>query len=377
VARALQKLSRMLLMKSSSVLASAFFLALLVPACSGTDAPVDDTGSSEDEATANGKSGPGFPGAYASPTIVRDGATYHAYFAQQSINGNHFHVPHGTFTADGKWTLHGEALPKLGAHAKPDGVVWAPAVAKIDDTHWMLYYAADLEGTDQKKCIWRAHSSDAHGPFVDDYAGPIQCMDGSEWAIDPYLVQDGQGDWTLSARLDLPGGINTIQLRKLNASAQNYADGSDWKLLTRNSPGSWEQPVLENAGIVRLATPSGTKHWFVFYSGRAWADDSYAVGYADCGASIDGDDNGAGQPRCTKMTPNAPWLDTDSSKKLFGPGTPTFYDDGAGNDVMSVQAWQYQGGKANKKNNGQIMQTYEIHIDESFAPHQRLLRTDL
>ncbi|MEO7111879.1 MAG: family 43 glycosylhydrolase [Polyangiaceae bacterium] len=367
----------MLLMNSRSVVASAFFLALLVPACSGTDAPVDDTGSSEDEATANGKSGPGFPGAYASPTIARDGSTYHAYFAKQSIDGKQFNVPHGTFTADGKWTLRGEALPKLGAQTKAGSVVWAPAVAKIDDTHWMLYYTADLAGTDQKKCIWRAHSSDAHGPFVDDYDGPIECLDGSLWAIDPYLVQDGQGDWMLGARLDLPGGINTIQVRKLGPLAQHFAVDSAWKMLTRNSPNSWEQPVLENAGLVHLAAPDGTKHWFVFYSGRSWDTDKYAVGYADCGLSIDGDDNGAGNPRCKKMTPNGPWLETDSSQKLFGPGTPTFYTDEAGDDLMSVQAWQHSGGKANKNNNGQIMQTFKIHIDNGFAPHVKLLRTDL
>lgn len=375
VARALQSSSHMLLTKSS-VLASAFLLALLVPACSGTD-PGDNTGSSEDEATASGKSGPGFPGAYASPTIARDGATYHAYFAKQSIDGKQFNIPHGTFTADGKWTLRGEALPKLGAHAKQDGPVWAPAVAKIDDTHWMLYYTAELEGTDQKKCIWRAHSNDAHGPFVDDYAGPIECLDGSQWAIDPYLVQDGQGDWTLSARLDLPGHINTIQIRKLGPFAQYFATGSEWRLLTRNAPSSWEQPVLENAGVVRLATPSGKKHWFVFYSGRRWDTDKYAVGYADCGESIDGNDNGAGEPRCTKMTVKGPWLQTDEAQKLFGPGTPTFYDDGAGNDLMSVQAWQHSGGKSNPDNNGQIMHTFDIHIDADFAPHVKLLRTDL
>lgn len=120
----------------------------------------------------------------------------------------------------------------------------------------------------------------------------------------------------------------------------------------------------------------GNAHWLVVYSGRAWADDSYALGYADCGESINGDDHGAGQPRCKKMTPNGPWLHTDASQNLHGPGTPTFYTDQAGNPLMSVQAWQHTGGKSNKKNNGQIMHTYRIHVDGSYEPKVALVRTD-
>lgn len=351
----------------------------LLTACSGTDAGVDDgasTSDSSDEVVVSGKSGPGFIGAYASPTIVTEGRHYHAYFAMETIDGKHYNVPQTSFDDAGNFSPPREALPKLGKGAKQNDVVWAPAVAQIDANHFVMYYTATLEGTEQKKCIWRAKSSDANGPFVDDFDGPIECLDGSLWAIDPYLVQGEGGTWHLAARLDLPGGINTIQLRALTDNGLQFADGSEWKLLTKNAPSSWEQPVLENAGIVRLVPNVGKPHWFVFYSGRAWADNSYAIGYADCGETMDGEDRGAGEPRCKKMTPNGPWLDTDASKNLFGPGTPTFYKNAAGYTLMSVQAWEHSGGKANKKNNGQIMQTYEISTDTSYAPHVFHVRTD-
>jgi hypothetical protein len=311
-----------------------------------------------------------FAGAFPSPTIVRDGGTYHAWVAKQSIGGKVYNVAHAVLGADGKWKLKGDALPKLGAHAQHTGryAVWAPAVAKIGPNHWMLYYSSTLEGTKEKKCIWRAHADSPDGPFVDDYGGPIECEGGSLWAIDPYLTEK-DGTWFLSARLDEAGGINTIKIRELGDRAAHFAPGSAWHELVHNAPNSWEQPVLENAAVVKLAPKGGgDAHWFVFYSGRAWANDSYAIGYADCGTHIHGP--------CEKKTPNAPWLDTNAQEKLFGPGTPTFYTDEAGQTLMSIQVWEHAGGKKNEKNDGQSMRTYGVTIGDGYHPSAKLVRVD-
>jgi hypothetical protein len=333
-------------------------------------APVDDEPEGEVASElVTGHSG-GF--AFPSPTIVREGSTYHAWVAKHSFGGKVYNAAHATREEGEKnWKLQGEGLPKLGARAEHTGgyAVWAPAVAKISANHWVLYYSATLQGTAEKKCIWRAHATSAAGPFVDDYDGPIECLAGSLWAIDPYLVKDEKDDWHLAARLDEPGGINTIKIRKLGASGAHYADGSSWKTLAHNSPGSWEQPVLENAGIVRLTPPTGEAHWYVFYSGGAWADNSYAVGYSDCGTHIEGP--------CEKKTVNGPWMATNAKEDVFGPGTPTFYTDQAGNTLMSVQAWQYSGGKKNAKNNGQIMRTYKMTVGDGYRPTATPVRVDL
>lgn len=314
----------------------------------------------------------GYIGAYKSPTIARDGDTYHAYFAGDTVAGAHRNIPHATFTADGNWSFVGDALPHLGTDAfdGPGGYpTWAPAIARVDATHWMLYYTAQLAGTEQKKCIWRAHASNPDGPFVDDYAGPIFCAEGTLWVIDPYVIKDAQGRWHLAARVDQPGGINTIQIRLLDAAAESFAAGSSWIEMTHNAPTSWEQPVLENAGVVRLAPPSGDPHWFVFYSGGAWDNNSYGVGYADCGTGINGP--------CTKKTPDGPWLATDASAGVYGPGTPTFYKDAAGDMMMSVQAWKHSGGKSNPQNKGQIMRTYKLTVSDAYKPTAQLVRVDL
>ena len=312
----------------------------------------------------------GFAGNYSSPSIVRVGATYHAYFAAQSLGGRRYHTPHATFTADGDFEFVGEALPHLGARAEEDGAVWAPGVARIDPDHWMLYYTGHLLGTPEKKCLWRARSATPHGPFVDDFDGPMFCADGSLWAIDAYPVEDARGTWHLSARVDRPGGINTIQIRELGALGQHFASGSRWLELTHNAPTWWEQPVMENAGIVRLAPPSGEPHWFVFYTGGSWQDNRYGVGYADCGAGLS---DGA----CTRVTTAGPWLGTDPGEGVYGPGTPTFYTDVADRVMMGVQAWQHSGGTSNPRNRGQIMRTYRVSVDNAYRPTATLVRVDL
>jgi hypothetical protein len=288
-------------------------VALATVACRSHDpsAVVADGAAKPRTRSAPAPEGGAFRGAFSSPSIVRDGATLHGYFA---------------------------------------------------------YYTARLEAAGPKKCIWRAHASTPDGPFVDDYAGPIECEPSTLWAIDPYLVEGPGGRWYMAARIDEPGKINTIQIRELDAGAADYAPGSSWAKLTANSPSSWEHPVLENAGIVLLAPPHGAPHWFVFYSGRAWSDDTYAVGYADCGAAIEGP--------CVKKTVDGPWLATDASAGVFGPGTPTFYASAAGDTLMSVQAWEHSGGTGNPANRGQIMRTYEVTLDDGYRPSATLVRVD-
>lgn len=314
--------------------------------------------------------------AFPSPTIVRDGATYHMYVAKRVVDGKPINAPHFIGDANGNWKYVGDALTKLNPKVRQDGkkyVVWAPSAAKISDKQWVLHYSATLdESTGQKKCLFRAHADNPNGPFVDDSAGALYCAPGSLWAIDPSLVQDAATkDWYLAARIDEPGGINTIKIRKLGAAGLNFASGSDWVTLTQNSPDSWEQPVLENASVVSLAPArGGAAHWFVFYSGGAWSDNSYAIGYADCGTSIVGP--------CVKKTVKGPWMATDEAQGLYGPGTPTFYENAAGETLMSIQAWKFPSGIANPDNTaiGQVMRTYKMTANGKYEPQAALVRVD-
>jgi hypothetical protein len=307
-----------------------------------------------------------FHGRFGSPSIVRDGDALHAYFAIQQFDGDTVHVAHARSDDDGAhWLRIGDALPRLGPAAVATGSVWAPGAARIDDDHWMLYYTAVRAGTERHMCTFRAHAASPRGPFVDDFAGPLVCPDGGLWAIDPYPVRSAQGDWHLVARIDEPNGVNTISIRKLGEFGRHFAPGSDWVRLTRITKGSWEEPVMENAAMVRLDA-NGDKRWYVFYSGGSYRDNSYAVGYADCGPSIDGP--------CVKHTADKPWLASKPELHMFGPGTPTFYRDARGATIMALNTWKFSGGQSNPKNHGQIMHLFEVHIGPGGKPVAKFLR---
>jgi hypothetical protein len=348
-------------------------LAVLAMACGQGD----DSSSNDDALIKNVT---GYAGAYKSPSIVRDGGTYHAYFAKSSIGGKTYNVPHATFDAQDKWKSPNEALPQLGKDADPHGDVWAPAAAQIGPNHWMLYYTATLANHGEKKCIWRAHATSGEGPFVDDYDGPLVCPNDSEWALDAYVVRDRRGRWILGMRYDIGNAINTIQIRQLTDNGTHFEPGSDFMTLTQNHQGSWDQHVMENAGIVRLAPQGKPGHWFVFYSANHWDDDSYSIGVADCGELL----LDASRGECKKLTPEGPWLASNENTGLFGPGTPTFYTDQKGDMLMSIQAWRYKGGVGPKSPNldanrkqGQIMRTYTIEVDEQYEPHVKQIRVDM
>jgi len=347
-------------------------VAVLAMACGG-----EGDGSSDDALEKNTTA---YEGAYKSPSIVRDGGTYHAYFAKSQIAGKTYNVPHATFDDNDKWTKPHEALPKLGKDAVPNGDVWAPAVAQISAKHWMMFYTATLANHGEKKCIWRAHATSGAGPFVDDYDGPIVCPDGSEWALDAYVVQDMHDRWVLGMRYDLGNGINSIKIRQLNGHATHFEPGSSFMELTQNHQGSWDQHVMENAGIVRLAPDGKPGHWYVFYSANHWDDDTYSIGVADCGDTL----LDAARGQCKKLTPNGPWMKTGDLPNLFGPGTPTFYTDTNGTKLMSIQAWRYKGGVApgspnhdENRKQGQIMRTFTIHVDQQYDPHAKQIRVDM
>ena len=309
---------------------------------------------------------PEFHGRFGSPSIVRDGDVLHAYFAIQKVGGVTEHVANARSDDGGKnWLSVGDALPKLGAEADPNGAVWAPGAARIDDNHWMLYYTAVRSGTASHMCIYRAHAASPHGPFSDDFAESIECPDGGLWAIDPYPVHDAHGNWHLLARVDEPNGVNTIQMRALGPFGAHFAPGSAWVKLTQITKGGWEEPVMENAALVRLDA-NGEKRWYVFYSGGSYRNNTYAVGYAECGATIDGP--------CVKKTVDEPWLASDPDLDMYGPGTPTFYRDGNGNTIMAVNSWKFSGGENNPKNHGQVMHMFQVHIGAGGKPVAKFVR---
>jgi beta-xylosidase len=98
--------------------------------------------------------------------------------------------------------------------------------------------------------------------------------------------------------------------------------GTPTHLLTTQD--SWEKILIENPAMIRYR-----KHYYLFYSGGSYADDSYATGYARCSSPTG---------PCTRVT-DQPLLATGG--RVSGPGGATPFVDQAGRLRLAYAAWDF------------------------------------
>lgn len=206
----------------------------------------------------------------------------------QRCNGatGKLHVPvlvHGSGNTVGMTNCaSGDALPGgPGAWAEPGGAIWAPGVARFGDRYFM-FYTASRKGSGQK-CIGRAVSSSARGPFRN--AGEWACPPGGRWAIDanPFIAGGSlhvtYRDDAITAGAET--GISTVRTdnagRAIWRTRRDVLKSTDVTWDTRKSNSSTH--VVENPAMWRM--PDG--HWYVMYSGNNWDSVRYSTGIADCG----------------------------------------------------------------------------------------------
>ncbi len=178
----------------------------------------------------------------------------------------------------------GDALPGgPGAWAEPGSAIWAPGVARFGNRYFM-FYTATRAGTGQK-CIGRAISSSAYGPFRN--AGGWACPPGGRWAIDANpFVAGGRLHVTYRDDAITRGaetGISTVRTdgegRAIWSTRRDVLKSTDITWDTRGTSGGTH--VVENPSMWRM--PDG--HWYLMYSGNNWGSARYATGIADCGTT--------------------------------------------------------------------------------------------
>jgi Glycosyl hydrolases family 43 len=253
------------------------------------------------------------PRAFADPFVLHAGAAYHLY----ATNDRGKNVPHVTSANLSSWGFGAEndAMPTLPSWAAPEGIVWAPGVLQVSATRFVLFFASKRAGSAPvgakgQMCIGSAVATSAAGPFVDTHAAPLYC-EASGWSLDPSPFADSDGTMYLVWRQDVndparTSAMNTVYVRKLAALGASFADGSTAKELVRRTNGSWEDPIIENPAMV----VANGKH-YLFYSGNLWRTANYAIGYAKCASAVG---------PCTKASINAPWLGSNPSIGMTGPG---------------------------------------------------------
>ena len=276
------------------------------------------------------------------PSVVLDGATYHAYGT--ATGGAYLPVMSSRDT--GTWVARpayqqptcvggssdpffNDALPcpaswapdrPVGGRLKKE--VWAPGVAEIGG-RWVVFYAIRQHLDRDRFCISVATADGPLGPFVDTTTGPLVCDADPNGSIDPQPFVDVDGSaWLLWKSEGIPGVAPTrLWSRRLAAAGTTFAPGSAPVELLRTSQG-WEGDVIENPAMVRHQG-----RLLLFYSGNEHRSGDYAVGWATC-ASVGGP--------CTKSAAN-PVLASRGDR--LGPGGPAPFVDAAGELRLAYHHW--------------------------------------
>lgn len=175
----------------------------------------------------------------------------------------------------------GDALPSgPGAWAEPGGAIWAPGVVRYGG-RYIMFYTASRKGSGQK-CIGRATSSTARGPFVN--RGEWACPPRGRWAIDPNPFVAG-GELYVSYRDDAITSFPETGISTVRTDDAGRAIWSTRRDILKSTDISWDTIRISGRSHV-IENPTMFERegvWFVAYSGNNWDSARYAIGIARCG----------------------------------------------------------------------------------------------
>ena len=219
------------------------------------------------------------------------------------------------------WHYAGDALPALGAWARP-GKTWAPSVTAVGSAY-VLHYVA-TERSSWRQCIGVAVAASPVGPFVDNRGAPLVCDVDLGGSIDPDTFVAPGGQLILHWKSDgnAIGARTAIWGRELDGTGTSFAAGSTPRLLMHSDAGApWEGGIIENPAMVTGADGST----WLLYSGGFWESDGYAIGAAHCAGPLG---------PCTRSGTLLA-----SSGGAVGPGGASVFVDRAGGLRVALHAW--------------------------------------
>ena len=269
------------------------------------------------------------------PFITKFGDTYYGY--STSSNGTHFQVIKSTDSVN--WTWVGDAFvgptPYVGptatttnGWAKLNGNTWAPGVverpANVPSQRYVFYYTAEstAPGTAGKMCIGRGTGASPQGPFTDELDQPMLCTPERGGSIDPNpIVVNGQVYLLWQSYGIPPTDPTRLWSTPLSADGRSIAGPSS--MLTEVLYNSPEWPNIEAPTM--MPAPGGG--FLLFYSANAWWTSEYRTFVQFCTSPTGG---------CSRIYSNAVLM---SRSGMAGPGSPTVFQDPAGNWKMGFHAW--------------------------------------
>jgi len=219
---------------------------------------------------------------------------------------------------------------------------WAPAVVHAQDKFYLYYSVGHGDRNHQLRV---ATSDSPQGPYKDlgkSLLDPKECS----FAIDPHPFKDDDGRWYLFYARDFLDSSNSVRpgtalmVARMKSMTELEDEGrtvlrarSNWQRFKSNRlmyGRNWDWHTLEGPCVCKH-----NGHYYCFYSGGCWQNDSYGVDYgvADnvMGPYSDaGNENG---PRVLKTVPN----------HVIGPGHNSIIPGPEGEtDYIVYHAWDKQ-----------------------------------
>ena len=264
---------------------------------------------------------------FADPFVLRHDGVYYAYGTVAEPGRT---LP-GLRSRDlVRWESLGDVLAPL-ERAEPL-VYWAPEVAHDGERFWMYYSAGEEEGEGHQL---RAATSDApEGPFRDVDA----VLDPEDpFTIDAHPFRDEDGAWYLFYCRDfLEGervgtGIVVDRLTDMTTLARDrrvvvrpFADWNLYQAQRRWYGRTWDWYTIEGPFVRKREG-----RYYCFFSGGAWREPNYGVGYA------------------VAEHPLGPWTVTEPEPTILrtvpdvvlGPGHASLTSSPGGDDYIVYHAW--------------------------------------
>jgi beta-xylosidase len=212
------------------------------------------------------------------------------------------------------FTLQGHVFPSghRPAWAKQD--FWAPEIHKVG-SQYVVYFAA--RGADGMLAVGAASSSSSLGPYTD--LGQPLVHDSSMGLIDPSEINTPDGAYVIwKVDGNALGQPTPIRAQPLTADGLALR-GAPTTLITNDLP--WEGAVTEAPFMVAHAA-----RYYLFYSGNAYYNDTYAIGVA------------VGTTPLGPFT-KAPAPVIATGGEWVGPGHCAVVDTAAGDTAVVYAAW--------------------------------------
>ncbi len=202
------------------------------------------------------------------PAVLRAGGAYYLF----STSGNApdaFPIRRSGDLVS--WEKLGHVFPSGSWPCWAQGDFWAPEAHRVGRRLVVYFTARDGDG---RLCLGAAHAAGPRGPWID--LGRPLLRDPRVGMIDAHQFQDRDGTRYLYWKADgndlRPRERTPIYVQRLSADGLAL-EGTAREVLVNDR--EWEGDLVEGPWVVRRGV-----YYYLFYSGNAFWNESYAVGVA-------------------------------------------------------------------------------------------------